>query len=192
MNSDDQLAALLAGQLDIGVLYRQSPFPSDFNSRSLSSYKTKLLVNSNDPLAKKSRVRLADLRNRDMALVSRTVAPTTYGDVLASCARGGLAPHIAFEVNSDEALVNLVAEGLAIGFVGPSPRNQKIIPGTTVLTVEGFDLEVHLVVLWNTDRETPAVLEFVNQLVDHTTELDSAVPRRPARRKRPIMRADFR
>jgi DNA-binding transcriptional LysR family regulator len=185
MNSDDQIAGLVAGDLDVGVLYRQPPFPSGLKYRSISTLTTKLLVNSKDPLAKKPHVKLADLKNYDMALVARSKAPITYGEILAACARGGLAPRIAFEVNTDAALVNLVAEGLAIGFVDSSLTRRQSTAGATVLSVEDFDYKVHLVVLWQADRETPAIVEFADQLIQHLDETEKSAK---SRRRKSVKR----
>jgi DNA-binding transcriptional LysR family regulator len=164
INSDDQMKALVAGDIDVGVLFRPPPYPHRVQHRHLRTYYCKLLVNKGHPLTKMSRVRLSDLQSFDMAMVARSVAPVTHSEMLAAFARGGLSPKITFEVNSEATLVNLVEVGIAIGLADPTLIERHTVKNSILLDIVDFEYPVHLVVLWHKDRETPAILKFADQL----------------------------
>ncbi len=167
INSDHQMEALMNGEIDVGLLYRREPHPPGTVYRDLRIESYKLIVPSGHPLTTRSRVKLADLRDENMAFVSPTLRPATYSEMMGACVRSGLTPRIVLEVDNEAILINLVAEGIVIGFVNSSLSERRPTPGVTFVTIEDFDVPLHLAAMWQRDRETTAITHFVDLLVEH-------------------------
>lgn len=167
INSDHQMEALMNGEIDVGLLYRREPHPPGTVYRDLRIESYKLIVPSGHPLTTRSRVKLADLRDENMAFVSPTLRPATYSEMMGACVRSGLTPRIVLEVDNEAILINLVAEGIVIGFVNSSLSERRPTPGVTFVTIEDLDVPLHLAAMWQRDRETTAITHFVDLLVEH-------------------------
>jgi DNA-binding transcriptional LysR family regulator len=167
IKSDHQVEALTGGEIDVGLLYRREPYPADMVFRDLSTDKYRLLVPDGHPLTKRSKIRLADLRDEPMAFASPTAWPAGHNEMMAACLRGGLTPRVMFEADNEAIAINLVAEGLAISLISPWLVERRPTRGCTFLTVEDFDIPLRLSAMWRRERETPAVTHFVDLLFQH-------------------------
>jgi LysR family transcriptional regulator, benzoate and cis,cis-muconate-responsive activator of ben and cat genes len=167
INSDLQTDALMSGEIDVGLLYRREPYPPELTYRDLRIDKYLLLVPTGHSLTKRARVRLADLRDENMAFPSPSLRPATYNEQMTACLRGGLTPHVILEHDSEAIMLNLVAEGIAIGFANSSVRERRPTQGVALLTIEDLDMPLHLAAMWRRDRETPAIPHFIDLLLQH-------------------------
>jgi DNA-binding transcriptional LysR family regulator len=167
INSDQQFEALTAGEIDVGVLYRREPHPPGMNYRDLRIDRYMLIVHSDHPLTKKPKVRLADLQGEPMTFTSPTLRPATYKELISACVRGGLTPRIVLEFaqfESEAIMINLAAEGLAVSLANSSLRERARTEGVAFLPVEDLDMPLPFAAMWRRDRETPALLHFVDLL----------------------------
>ncbi len=164
--SDQQLSALHRGDLDIGLLYRRPPTPPGMEYRDLRIDNYVLVVSENHPLAKRKKVRLAELQGEDMMFPSPKLRPVTYSEMVTACLRGGLEPNIVLEA---EGLINVVAEGIAIALYNSAMAESATMTGVTYLEVEDLDVPLHLSAMWLKERETPALIRFVELLVEGAT-----------------------
>jgi DNA-binding transcriptional LysR family regulator len=69
------------------------------------------------PLARASRVRLADLRSHPFVRVSPEAAPTFHDLVLAACAEAGFTPSVAHEAGHILTILGLVGAGLGVAIL---------------------------------------------------------------------------
>ena len=71
VTSDDQVAALQRGDIDVGLLYRRPPYPPNMRYRDLRVDHYSIAVPSGHRLTKLPRVRLADLEGEPLMYTSR-------------------------------------------------------------------------------------------------------------------------
>jgi DNA-binding transcriptional LysR family regulator len=181
INSDHQVEALTTDKLDVGVFYRRDPLPQNLIYRDIRTDAYRLLVSKKHPLTRRAKVRLTDLRDEDMNIASPVLWPTTYNEIMSGCLRGGLKPRITWDVNNEGALINLIAEGLAVGFVNSSLGEVRPLRGCTLLTVEDLDTPLHLAAVWRRDRETPAITHFVDVLSQQANGSAKTIPKKKAK-----------
>lgn len=128
----DCIQAVLNGEADIAVC--SGPVRSkDLIKKPLFSRKNMLVINKNDPLAKKQNVCIDDLRNLDLALPREKVSirPT----VLELCRRRGFEPDFT-ENDEPRTAFNCAEIGLQAGIVnevsagklGKAFQNVRIVP----------------------------------------------------------------
>jgi DNA-binding transcriptional LysR family regulator len=167
IDSDHQLEALVAGEIDLGLVYRRGELPEGMRYQDLRVDRYILMVPNDHPLTRQASVRMADLRDHDMIFASKATLPLTYADHMAACARGGFTPRVALELHNEAITLNLVAEGLAISFANSSLRERRPMQGVTYLEIDDFDSSLPLAAMWRRDRETAATLRFVDLLVSN-------------------------
>jgi DNA-binding transcriptional LysR family regulator len=167
ISSEGQIAAIDAGEIDVGVLYHRPPYPPGVRHRDLLVESYVLAVPEGHPLASRPAVRLADLQDYDMAFVSRSALPVVHEELLLACWRGGLSPRIVVEVQSEAGVVNIVSEGLAISLASSTLAQRRPTPGLVLLPIEDLEIILNLAVMWRADRETPATLTLVDRLSYH-------------------------
>ena len=167
VDSDRQIEALTGGEIDVGLLYRRAPHPPAAAFRDLRTDTYALAVPSGHRLAGRPSLKLAELRDEDIIFVSKSLRPVTYDELMAACLRGGLAPRIILEVNSEAALINMVAEGIAIGFTNSSLEQRRPSDGVVFVPIDDLEIRLQLAAMWLRHRETPAILMFVDLLVQH-------------------------
>lgn len=131
MSSSLQLAALDAGELDVGMVCRLSA------ERAGISRATTLLADPlvavlplGHPLAKTRRVTLASLAGERLLMVRRQVIPGMTAELETAFAREGLAMPEVQEVSQMQTAVHLAAAGIGIG----------VIPRAVAATSAGIEL----------------------------------------------------
>lgn len=167
VDSDRQVEALVSGEIDVGLLYRRSPHPPGMAFQDLRTDTYSLVVPSGHPFASRRGLRLAELSEEDIIFVSKSLRPVTYNELMTACLRGGLSPRVILEVNSEAALLNMVAEGIAVGFTNSSLEQRRPRDGVVFVTLDDLDIQLQLAAIWERNRETPAILLFVDLLVQH-------------------------
>jgi DNA-binding transcriptional LysR family regulator len=167
IDSDRQLDALIAGEIDLGVLYRRGPLPSTMRCHDLRTDRYMLAVWPGHRLATQPVVRLADLRDEDLIFASRSLRPVTYDEMMTACLRGDLVPRIVLEVNNLTVCMNMVAEGIALTFVNSSIEKNHTTSDVIFRPIDDLDVPLHLAAMWEDKRETPATLTFIDMLARH-------------------------
>jgi DNA-binding transcriptional LysR family regulator len=176
--SDYQIEKLTAGEIDVGLLYRRPPTSVELAYRDLRVGKYQLVVPKNHPFAQRGSVKLSDLDDEEILFSSKSLRPVTYNELMAAFVRAGVKPRIAMEPDTERISLNMVAEGVGMFFANTSVLERRSIEGVASVAIEDFDLPLHLAVMWKRDRETPAIIRFVDLLVSHNG-------RKTPNRKRP-------
>jgi DNA-binding transcriptional LysR family regulator len=164
MRSEDQLKELEADRIDVGLLYRRGPLEAHLAHRDLRTDRYVLAVADDHRLAGRKSVRLRELRHEEFVFPPPAGWPVSYGEWMVACQRAGFAPNIVIEAQSEMMFLNIVAEGLAIGFANSSLGQRRPFEGVTYVELGDLDLPLHLAALWKRDRETAAVRRIVDLL----------------------------
>jgi DNA-binding transcriptional LysR family regulator len=105
-------AALLSGQVDIGVLWLVNiDKPQDFHSLPLTRSRRQLWLSASHPLLKKRNISLSDINELPYVLYN---ADETPHNTLLFWQQAGLEPNIRYRVSSVEAVRSLVAQGMGV------------------------------------------------------------------------------
>jgi DNA-binding transcriptional LysR family regulator len=165
VNSEAQLEELEADRIDLAIGYSRGAIPPGVASQALRTDTYMLAVWRDHPLTRRRNLKLGDLAGEDFVFAPRTTLPVTYSEWMRVAHKAGLEPNIVLEAHSEAMFLNIVAEGLAIGFANSSLGQRRPLPNVTYLEVEGLDLPLRLTALWRRDRETPALRLFVELLL---------------------------
>ncbi|TDD93062.1 LysR family transcriptional regulator [Actinomadura rubrisoli] len=133
-DSDDAAHLLLARHADIAVVIpsERTPAPDDarFGQWPVLDEPQDLLVPAGHPLAAAGTARLADAAEESW--IGSPDRSDQHRLLLASCAAGGYAPHIAHEANEWFAVSALVARGFGVALI---PRLAPLPPADEVVRV---------------------------------------------------------
>jgi LysR family transcriptional activator of glutamate synthase operon len=109
--TDALVDALLAGELD-AICVAPMPALAEITSMPLFTESFKLSVCSDDPLARRSRVDLREVRGRTFAALREGFGSRRY--MLEACARAGFRPKIAFTADDIFTVEGFVGAGIAV------------------------------------------------------------------------------
>jgi LysR family transcriptional regulator, low CO2-responsive transcriptional regulator len=113
-NSAKVIAAVLAGEADIGVMAQAASDPR-LHALKIREDRLVALVSAADPLAARKVIRLADLSDQDV--VVREPGSITREVAQSRMALAGIKPRQMLDVATREAVAEAVAAGFGIGLV---------------------------------------------------------------------------
>ena len=121
-----------------------------------------IAISRKNPLAEKSDLTLADLKDEPFVAISYSESPAGYQQLLEQCAVAGFAPKISRHANTLESLLLCVEAGMGISLLDCNTRlehneNVRIIP------IPG-SAESHVVAVWQTANNNPAVRRLAEEL----------------------------
>jgi DNA-binding transcriptional LysR family regulator len=186
--SDYQLEKIEAGEIDVGLLYVKPPVPSHLAYRDLQIGKFQLVVPKNHSFAQRGSVKLADLDDREIIFGPKSLRPMTHSELMAAFVRAGVRPRIVLEPDNERVSLNMVAEGIGMVFLNTSLYERHKYEGVVCVSVEDLDVPLHLVVAWRRDKETPAIVRFVDLLVTYNERGKSDRAKLKPRKKSPAKR----
>jgi LysR family transcriptional activator of glutamate synthase operon len=135
---DKLVKGVRAGDLDVAAVF---DFPAlgatvddGLESRHLLDEPHELLLHPDHRLARKRKIRMADLRDEDWLFPTLGPDSPTQKLFTAACASAGYEPRIVFRVNDCEMIQGLVAAGVGIGFL-PRLALHPIHPGVAIKPV---------------------------------------------------------
>lgn len=149
-----QLTALRSGEIACGFFHPDEQTPG-MCTRVLLREKNGILLPVDHPLAKRRKLRLAQLADTAFVLFPRSHNPGFYDRVLAAFAESGVSPRIAEEVWPRANGVGLVRAGLGATFMAPSETRQ-LPPDVAFLPLLGPAPESRLVIGWVDRAEPPS------------------------------------
>jgi len=145
MSSDEQLDALVAGDLDLGV-GRAHGDPTLIRTHVLAEEPLVLAVHSSHRLASAERVKLGDLASERMIGFDRTRSGSLHEELTAMVGRHGVRYSPAVEATEYTTILGLVAAGEGVAIVPSGVRTFRP-PGLKYLKIADSDAYVRLVVL---------------------------------------------
>jgi DNA-binding transcriptional LysR family regulator len=162
MYSEDQITFLTSGIVDAGIIYFHSQYPN-LSYKELSVEKLFLAMPKSDPLSARETLRLADLAETRFIWPERAHSPQLYDNLIAKWNAMGLTPKIAIEVQSGEAALDVVATGLAAGFV-MSHLITRVPPSVVVREISDTTIEIPLFLVWRSNYKSPILNHFTSEL----------------------------
>jgi DNA-binding transcriptional LysR family regulator len=153
MLAPDQVEALRTGAIDVALL---RPVAADLSLTVHTLRRDRLVVAVpvDHSLARRKRLRVADLAGADLIVHSAGRRSVMYDVVLGLLRDAGVEPHIRHEVGETSTLVTLVAGGLGIAVV-PEPVTALALEGVAYLPLTGPAARVELAVAHRADRSEP-------------------------------------
>ncbi len=125
MSTPAQIAALVEGNIDIGIV-RLPIFHTELDSWPL--FHERLVLATSGSLLYDRRSGLAALRNQPFVFFPRATSTTLHDHVLGLCRRAGFTPMIVQEAGELFTILNLVRAGLGVSLV-PSAARRMGVPG---------------------------------------------------------------
>ncbi len=117
----DQTAALLSGDLDLGIVRAAAPDPR-LRAETFAKEPLLIAVNRKHPLARRRNVRVADLASEPWIMFPHHIAPLLHEQVIQLCAQAGFRPRVAQESREVYTTVGLVGCGIGVTIVPASAR----------------------------------------------------------------------
>lgn len=153
MLTPDQVKALLERSLDLGFL-RPPVRHADIEVRVLRREPLIAVLPETHPLATRSSVQLADLRDESFITYPSNQRSVVYEAVIEACLRAGFSPPEVEEVRETSTLVSFVAAGLGVALVPASVQHLQIT-GARYLPLAGMAHEVALAMATRRHDESP-------------------------------------
>ncbi|GLU49920.1 LysR substrate-binding domain-containing protein [Nocardiopsis ansamitocini] len=153
MLAPDQVEALRTGTIDVALLRPPAVGPS-LVVHTLRRDRLVVALPVDHRLARRKRLRAADLAGVDLIVHSADRRSVMYDIVLGLLRDGGVEPRIRHEVGETSTLVTLVAGGLGVAVV-PEPVAALALDGVVYRPLAGADARVELAVAHRPDRFEP-------------------------------------
>ncbi len=152
---------LLGHELEIVVSHQMRAAPKHGLShfQPLFVEKQRLLVSKQHPFATKDVIELDDLRSERL-MFQDTVAGYSGIDLNGLSFHGGSHPNANIELNSADALITFVRQGIGVAFL-PSYCLESVPDDCVVRCVEGYDFSRTMGLYISTQTRDPVVLELV-------------------------------
>ena len=135
-NSQEMLERLLDFRADVAVLAQMEEDPR-FHSLAYSRHPVVVMVHRDHPWAGRRDIRLAEFAGQRMVL--RETGSTTRRAFERGLAQIGIAPDIAMEIGSREAVWHAVARNIGVGIVS----EREVIPHEAISILSIGDADIH-------------------------------------------------
>jgi DNA-binding transcriptional LysR family regulator len=145
MSTPAQIAALVEGSIDIGIL--RLPI-AHTELDSLPLFHEQLVVATSGSLSYNSRQGLAALRNQPFVFFPRATSATLHDHVLGLCRGAGFSPTIVQEASELFTILNLVRAGLGVSLV-PSAARRMGVPGVRFHDLGLPEAKWRIGIAWN-------------------------------------------
>lgn len=197
--SGHQSESLLTRKIDVG--FSHGPATSlEVASEKLFRESLSVVLARTNPLAKRSYLRLNDLRHETLLLIERWISPHVHDLALSLCRNAGLSPRIVMTESTcyDEAGAMMAATGKGVFLaVGKNPTHPSFADRLVALNLREPQATIEVHAAWRRGESSRTILNFIQtartQLQGVTRVLDMrdfphiarpASPRASQRRKR--------
>ena len=163
-SSDALIENIRTGQLDVAIVsVGPDEVPEGLAVEVVTDEAIHAAVCPTDPLARRTKVRLADLRDR--ALIALPVGAGIRHQFDRACAAAGVSPRIAFEAGTPLALADLAERGLGVAIVPASvPRGRAGLHALPIVP----EIRGRLVLAW---RSAGPISPAARVLIDRARRL---------------------
>jgi DNA-binding transcriptional LysR family regulator len=162
--SDNLIENVRTGRLDVAIAsVGPDEVPDGLSIEVVTDEAIKAAVCLADPLAKRKKIRLADLRDRTLIALPDGAGIRNQFD--RACAKAGVSPRIAFEASTPLALADLAGRGLGVAIVPASvPGGRADLHALTFVP----ELRGRLVLVW---RSAGPISPAARVLIDRARRL---------------------
>lgn len=157
MATPDQVEALVAGRIDVGVLRQRPDLPDALVAAVVRREAVVVALPLHHPAAGSGGVRAADLAGERFAVPTFGEAHDAREEVAAVAAAGGLPAPELVAVRDYLAALALVGAGTAVALV-PECVSGLAVPGVSCVRLADVSLQTALLLVHRRDESAPAVL----------------------------------
>jgi DNA-binding transcriptional LysR family regulator len=164
LTPEDQIAALLAGLIDIGFV--GLPIEADGVVSEVTGHERLVAaISEQHPMARRDRIGLRDLSKEAYTLWPRHLSPGSYDHLLAIFHRAGFGPPITMEggLPSTETVLGMVAAGLTVALVDPAIQ-LRAMPGVVFRPIEDHEVFTESGVIYRYDDPSPLLASFLQEV----------------------------
>jgi DNA-binding transcriptional LysR family regulator len=162
MPTNDQLQALRAGQIDLGIVHMPAD-RSGLMSLSLDRARLVAALPLKHACAGRRWIRLSDLQHDDFILSPRRNAPGLYDAIITACTTAGFSPRVQHRPERMLTKLGLVSLGIGVSLV-PAWMSACVLPNVTFVDIRGAVPSVEVALLWNPDNRSSALYRTVTLL----------------------------
>ena len=165
MTCGDQFRALQEGKIDLGFVGLHEPIEErGLQFRPIASYETVVAVAKNDPLAKKSLIKLKELKPMFFIGMSEASYPGYRRWLTQTCRKVGFSPKVLQDADIERTLIQSVAAGLGVALL---PDQVKKLPHDSVVFRElSPGVKTESCIAWKTSNTSVALKAYVNIVSD--------------------------
>lgn len=157
MTSYQQIEALHERQLDVAVI--TIPVGSNkIDVLPLKKWPLQLVLPEHHPLATRTKVHLADLRQETFIMTPKSTGHLFYDLVMSVFEQAGFTPHITIQAHDMQTVMALVAGGMGVT-LSPSPIEPY--SGIMMRRVEDVDVTLQGMIAWRKDNQSEVLHEFL-------------------------------
>ncbi|MCC5640083.1 LysR family transcriptional regulator [Nostoc sp. CHAB 5844] len=164
MQTNEQVAALISGQLQVGLLH--PPIQND-TLRLETVHREPLVVFLPDyhPLANvpTDTISIQALASESFILFPRRVGSVLYDQIIQLCQQAGFSPNVVQEVIPQQIIVGLVSAGIGVSLLHASAQ-EAMYPGVVIKHLVEPTPELELAVAWHPEIISTA-LDFFRNIV---------------------------
>lgn len=168
MYTEPQFAALLAGQIDVGLVRGEPAHMRDARGLRLNVIDREPLLLAlpvGHPLAGRSSLRLLEVADDAFVSQPRELGATLYDRLVKLAAKAGFQPSITQHAQQINGLLALVAAGLGLALVPASMRSVRLA-GVSYVPLEDSDAHLLLAVACRADDHAPALQQFLSTVAE--------------------------
>jgi len=159
-STEDLIAALRAGRLDLALIALGPPLPADLAAEVIVDEPLVIAVSDTDPFAGRKAISLAALRDRPLISLPPGTGLRTALD--NACAGLGFQPRIAFEVGDPAIAAQIAARGLGVALL-PASVTSTHPAGLRAIPLTRPALRGRIALTWKTGQPaSPAARAFIN------------------------------
>lgn len=155
MSTPSQAAALLDGNLDVGILRWPVAHPALTGG---SLFRESLVLAAPLTMHFQSDEGLSGFRDKPFILLPRSTSETFHDHTLNLCQRSGFTPKVVQEASEIFTILNLVRAGLGVALV-PSSAVRMRVPGVRLHRLRTKEAAWSIGIAWNRNTEKSALVE---------------------------------
>jgi DNA-binding transcriptional LysR family regulator len=165
MTCGDQFRALQDGNIDLGFVGLHEPIEErGLQFRPIASYETVAAVAKNNPLAKKTVIKLKELKPMFFIGMSEASYPGYRRWLTRTCRKVGFSPKVLQDADIERTLIQSVAAGLGVALL---PDQVKKLPHDSVVFRElSPTVTTESCIAWKADNPSVALKAYVNIVRD--------------------------
>jgi DNA-binding transcriptional LysR family regulator len=156
----EQLRALETRKIDLGFVGLRPPVTTkDLHWECLAHHKTIVAIPERHPLAKKVKIRLADLKTMFFVGMSEKTHPGFREWLCEVCRSADFTPRILQDAEIEPGLLRFVAEGLGVALAREQIRNLPH-PGVIFRPLSSA-VKTDYCIAWNRDNDARALQQYI-------------------------------
>jgi len=167
MQSQDQVAAVSQGTLDIGIVHVR-PDRMKLHHMPIFDESLVAVLPVRHPLVDSPTFALADLAQEPMVAISRDHGPAVFDAIISSCLEAGFHPNIKHLSRNPMIIFQMVRLGFGVSLVPRSYADSEF-PGLRFRDLPSTAGRVRIEAIWNDRRASELTLEVTRRILPQLT-----------------------